>query len=244
MTATEIAQCPPGSVILLCIPRESQEETIERAAADAAPLLEPSGLCRGRIVSMKMSGGTDPNAFDSLALLIRRLIAAAGYSSHFDGLLLLDISDLNRNRDTERLKALGELLTMPDGLASCCRTVIYGPSSEEDMLRTAGPLDLSGTLRLGMLEEDSTQSLNRALQATCISFSSARTEKWIRSSIDRLCGQRGFDCVRYLRSAADSTSRITADSLQRMQDDPYSYYNRMLNAKETSRRSRKIGFGE
>lgn len=246
MKARDIAASKPGSAFLLCIPKGEQSSVIERVCSEVIPLMHTSGRCRAAITAMELTGDKEPNTFSDLFALCRKLITVSGLSSHFDGLLLLNIADLTGEKDAERLRALGELLDMKDGLFSRCRTVIYGPDDQAEVMRCAELLDFSGRLQAGGFEcETRSVGLEQQLKAAGVTCESRQVKDMIKKRLREMSGIKGFDAVKYLRSAADMQCRITAASLQAMEDNIYSYHNRLLSTERTREagKHRRMGFG-
>ena len=144
MNIAEIYKAAPGSRFLAVCSQRAQEEMVDTlCSAMPEEFREKTLLNAGPIVSMDIAPDDHPNRFSDLLGLCGKLIVSAGRRSHFEGLLLLNVSGLTASADRTRLKALGEVLALKDGLASKCVTLIYGPEKERDALPCADDLDFA-----------------------------------------------------------------------------------------------------
>jgi len=238
-----IHRTTPGSIFLFSDPGEEKQEARRQLARELPPFMKTSGLCKTKTLMMDMCGSPDPNAFSDLVALINKLIISAGYRDRYDGLLLLDIADLMTTGNEVRLAALGEFLSMPEGLASCCVTVLLGPKTEAELIACAELLDFSGKLQADSLElNESGRRLEELLGATGMKCTNVRLRRELDKSIAQFRQKKNFDAEKYLRAAADG-SEITQESFQRMVDNKYSYHNRLNAADRPVELQRKIGFG-
>lgn len=250
MQANQIFNAAPGTIILLYGEKHNIKElthSIQSSMPDDFKARTSLNSCS--IVSMDMCGDEKPNSFHDLAVLCSRLVISAGRRSHFEGLLMLNISDLiTRPEDADRLKALGEILSLKNGLASKCITLLYGPTKEKEILIAAENLDFDGKLRVrrfeGTSQEDSLQAL---LAHTHMSCTDKRAMRLLQSTIDEMQEQRQFDPLRFFQSCEAQEGIITKDSVWAALNDPYSYINRMKKAMPLSQRDEKntvhrIGF--
>ncbi len=250
MTIAQLFAKPPGSRILLNCPKDDLEEIIcgiNASIPDGFP--ERTVLNSCPMVSMEITGDEDPNSFRDLAALCGRLIAAAGRKSHFCGLVLLNISGLLKHpEDRHRLKALGEVMAIRDGLASKCVTVFYGVSTENECLTAADCLDFDGRLDVEQVRSRHWHASLRVMLGkagmTCATDEAARL---LKAALREVEGDKGFDAVRFLHSCGAGNDIITEDSLRSALEDPYSYMNR-FNRTRTGKPdrcpgSRRIGFG-
>ncbi|MBQ6173343.1 MAG: hypothetical protein IJK28_01830 [Clostridia bacterium] len=250
MKTAEIFAAEPGTVILLVGEEEDLHETaLGIAEALPASCRERAALNRSPMVSLEMIGERDPNSFHDLAMLCSRLITAAGRRSHFEGLLLLRISDLTEGGgDSDRLRALGEVLAAEDGPASQCVTVLWGPTEEAEVLRAADSLDFDGRLRIERCEPSGRGELLEDLLAGArLTCASEAAEDLLRRTLDGMRGERRFDPRRFLRSCA-AAGLITEESIRAALDAPLSYINRLKKGETAGERTarsapRRIGFG-
>ena len=249
MKAEQIFQARPGSVILLYGEKDSPAELAKRVCASMPEAFRGwAALNAGAVVSMELIGDDSPNSFRDLGALCARLITAAGRRSHFEGLLLLDTASLIQSRDADRLRALGEILAMPDGLASRCVTALTGPAKEDEVLFAADCLDFDGRLRVARLEPDEDQlQLAAVLNKARVGCASAEAAQMLQDALDSMRGEARFDPLNFIRSCAASQRVITVEMIRAVLDDPFSYLNRLSRQKAPQGRAqnpaaRRIGF--
>ena len=249
MKAAQIFDVTPGTRILLYC-EEGRVRDLTHGIYTSIPdtFRERTSLNSCSIISMDMCGDEAPNSFHDLAALCSRLVISAGKRSHFEGLLMLNISNLiGTPEDVDRLKALGELLSLCDGLASECITLFYGPTDEKEVLIAANNLDFDGRLRVESFEGTSHEETLHAMLAQA--HMCCRDEHAIgllQSTIEEMQGVCRFDPLHFLQSCAARDGAITDDSVQASLIDPFSYVNRLkktmaiLLSKKAS--DRRIGF--
>ncbi len=248
MNASEIYNLPMGSRALLLTLEENREEAISAlCAAMPDEFRRRADLNENTLVTMDMTPDNEPDHFRDLGALCGRLVTAAGRRSHFEGLLLLNISALmDMKENTCRLKALGELLAMPDGLASRCTTVLYGPGDDREMLLCADFLDADGCLVAAELEKSSVEfNLDEMLQQEKMICQSGAVKERLQAMLARMAGYKDFAPVKFLRSCR-SGNLITNESLDKAEKDPLSYMNRICRRAEMGvsvDNGRRIGFG-
>lgn len=245
MKAGDLYGAAPGSVFLVFAHEKDQAGMVEDVIAGANAGMKTSGLCAANIVTMDMIGGKGVNEFSDLSALCRKLITAAGYRHHFDGLLLLNISALMDKRNEARLRALGELLAMEKGLASGCRTLLFGPTNEIEMLFCAQLLDTAGRLQADVYEREAErESFPGCIRQAGVACQSRQIEGRVRRMMKEASGCPGYDAVKYLRAAAGEDGVICDKSLDKMETMPYSYHNRLFRELCTREfGERRIGFG-
>ena len=251
MKAEQVFEAEPGSVTLLYC-EEDRLEAMVSALQSSVPdrIRERAALNAARLVSMEMSHEDKPSDFHDLAALCARLITAAGRRSRFEGVLMLDVSDLlRRPEDFDRLRALGEVLAMDDGPASACTTLIYGPTDERQVLIAAEALDFASRLRVEPFEgADRRDSLDELLRDASMRSDSEASKELLRGALDEMRGDSEFDPLRFLKSCGGKDGVITEDSVCAALNNPYSYVNRLKKARalfEQRRRmmaDRRIGF--
>jgi len=231
MTINDIYTLSPGSRVLALCPEKAREALVENLCA-SMPRSFKTGteLNEFSVVSMDITLSIHPidaNSFKDLNTLCEKLIIAAGRRSHFRGLLLLDLSGFAGNYSANtRLKALGELLAMPDGLASECVTFIYGPKREEDLLNCADCLDFDGRLAIIDCSVPGKRGLDELLADagfTCDNDARQLLEDTISQMAD--CAE--FSASKFLRSCGNSEGVITAARIDELKNDPWSYINRV-----------------
>lgn len=161
---------------------------------------------------------------------------------------MLNISNLICTpEDVDRLKALGELLSLRNGLASECVTVFYGPTDEKEVLIAANNLDFDGRLRVECFEGTSHEgTLQSMLAQAHMRCSDEHAVGLLQSTIEEMQGMCRFDPLHFLQSCAPRDGVITDDSVQASLEDPFSYVNRLkktmaiLLSKKAS--AQRIGF--
>lgn len=246
MKSLDIICSLPGSLFLLLCPESDQEAMLdELCVAAKVGLKERTRLNSCRIASMDMSSsGEGKNEFGDLSRLCGKLVICAGKRSHFEGLLLLNISSLLDRSDNElRLKALGEVLALPHGLASQCITVLYGPTDEEELLSCADLLDYDGRLRVGAYESGSEHtSVKSVMYRARLQCDSFETINRLRALVSDMAKERDCNLDKLVRSCC-SGGTITEASISAQLDDPYSYINRFKRTtKPRVNKERRIGF--
>ena len=251
MKASEVFEAAPGSVTLLYCEDEHLEEMVTSIRSSVPEhIKERASLNASTMISMEMCPEETPNGFHDLAVLCSRLITAAGKRSHFEGVLLLNVASLLlRPEDFDRLRALGEVLTIEDGLASECTTLIYGPTDEMEVLIAADALDFDGHLKVEHFETvDHRDSLEELLHGACLLPTSEKTMTLLQSTINEMHDERRFDPLRFVQSCSKSRGMITEDSVQAVLDDPFSYVNRLkktrvlIEQRKNQLADRRIGF--
>lgn len=248
MKTQELYELPGGTRVLLQLSEGGREEGIGGLCASMPESFrQRADLNENTLVSMDITTDSDPGRFSDLAALCSRLVTAAGRRSHFEGLLLLNISELMEpDCDEPRLKALGELLAMPDGLASRCVTVLYGPRNQRELLICADLLDADGCLMAAELEDSSRcLTLAQLLEREQLSCESREVQEQLQEVMTRMAAYRDFMPVKLLRSCR-AGGLITRASLDRAVSDPLSYMNRICKRAElgvTNESARRIGFG-
>ena len=248
MKAEQIFGLAPGTVTLLWCAGLSREDAIYSiVSAMPEAFKRRTELNECSCVQMTVTGESDPNSFRSLSSLYAKLIRAAGTQSHYAGLLLLDIAGLTEHgTDRDRLRALGELLTVEDGPASRCVTLLLGPEKENDMLLAADLLDFDGRLEVTEYEDASRRpQLRELMRSSGLRCDGAESEKLTSRALKELAEVRRFDPVRFLRSCAGPEGVITAGSVRDALTEPFSYVNRLkrMNAIGPERRREPvIGF--
>ncbi|MBQ8150343.1 MAG: hypothetical protein IJ041_07475 [Clostridia bacterium] len=248
MNVNEIYQLPMGSRVLLLVSEGSREEMIGAlCAAMPEAFRRRADLNENTLVTMDMTPDSEQARFSDLSALCSRLVTAAGRRSHFEGLLLLNISELmDLKENTGRLKALGELLAMPDGLASRCTTVLYGPRDDREMLLCADLLDADGCLVAAELKKSCMNlTLDEMLQQEKMICQDRTVKERLLLVMAQMNEYKDFVPVKFLRSCR-SGNLITRESLDRVEQDPLSYMNRICRRAEMGASvdtGRRIGFG-
>ena len=237
----------PGSRVLGACPGKAQEEMIDAGcAAMPAAFRARTALNDCAVTSMDVVPDDHPNHFSSLVGLCAKLIAAAGKRSHFEGLLIVNVSGLPPiPANVIRLKALGELLAMKDGLASRCITLMYGPEQERELLACADCLDFDGRLKVIHYEQPNKLPLSDLLDRETLRCASPEIEQLLESTLDDLSAYEQFNAARFLRTCGDEGGLITERTVSDMLQDPYSYINRVKKAAKLRMEDgpqRRIGF--
>ena len=241
----------PGTRILLHCSTEDATEEIISGICSSIPdsFREKAHLNSCSVLSMEISGDDHPNGFRDLAVLCNRLVISAGKRSHFAGLLLLNISSLlKKKEDQNRLKALGEVLSVKGGLASQCITIFYGAGTEKEYLVAADCLDFDGNLMVEHVESPRLEvSVQAMLKEADMTISSDQAVLLLQSAITEMQEEIKFDTNRFFRSCTAQEGIITENSIQTALDDPYSYINRFkkmkeILSKEKEKSGRRIGF--
>lgn len=247
MNFKEIYTSAPGSRLLLFCGQAMQERMAESICLAMPPAFgQRAALNASSITAMDIAPDSSPNSFGDLASLCARLIAAAGRRSHYEGLLLLNIGALLRPaQDTIRLKALGELLAMKEGLASECVTVLYGPCREGEALACADALDFDGRLRISRYEQTRALSLPDLLERAALRCDTSETERLLESTLQEMADFENFNANRFVMACRDDPGLITLRSVRRTLGDPYSYINRVrkgIGGRDCEGGSRRMGF--
>lgn len=251
MKASEVFKAAPGSVTLLYCEDEHLEEMVTSIRSSVPEhIKERASLNANTMISMEMSPEETPNGFHDLAVLCSRLITAAGKRSHFEGVLLLNVASLlQRPEDFDRLRALGEVLAIEDGLASECTTLIYGPTDEREVLIAADALDFDSRLKVEQFETAAHQnSLEELLHGACLTPTSETTMTLLQNTLNEMRDERRFAPLRFVRSCSQNRGMITEDSVKTVLDDPFSYVNRLKKTRELIEQrkkeltDRRIGF--
>lgn len=248
MKAQDIYELPGGTRVLLQLSEAAREEEIGGLCASMTDSFRHrADLNENTLVSMDITADSDPGRFSDLGALCSRLVNAAGRRSHFEGLLLLNISELMEPvADEARLKALGELLALPDGLASRCVTVLYGPRMQRELLVCADLLDADGCLVAAELEDSSLSlTLGELLKREQLICENKEVQQRLQEVMTRMTEYKDFVPVKLLRSCRTG-SLITRASLDRVIGDPMSYMNRICKRAElgvANESARRIGFG-
>ena len=250
MKATDIYQARPGDMLLLCC-RQGRTEDMVRAILHAMPqaMRDAAALNAFPALTMELCPDETPGSFRDLSALCGKLILAAGKRSHFGGLLLLNLAGLMQEPfEPDRLRALGEVLDMPDGLASRCVTVFYGPTDEEQLLILADLLDFSGRLQTAWFDLPAKQvSLKTHLKAAGLACASPKAARLMEAALEEMREEERFSPLRFLQSCAAGASTITEHSARAAISDPYSYLNRWKKLRELEEdkeknANRRIGF--
>ena len=251
MKASEVFEAAPGSVTLLYCEDEHLEEMVTSIRSSVPEhIKERASLNASTMISMEMCPEETPNGFHDLAVLCSRLVTSAGKRSHFEGVLLLNVASLLlRPEDFDRLRALGEVLAIEDGLASECTTLIYGPTDEMEVLIAAEALDFDGHLKVEHFETvDHRDSLEELLHGACLLPTSEKAMTLLQSTINEMHDERRFDPLRFIQSCSKSRGMITEDSVKTVLDDPFSYVNRLkktrvlIEQRKNQLADRRIGF--
>lgn len=245
MNPNDVYACAPGSRLLLFCSLPLQESMVESICLAMPPLLrQKTALNTSPITTMDIAPDSSPNHFSDLVSLCARLIAAAGRRSHYEGLLLLNIDALlHPAQDTLRLKALGELLAMPDGLASACITVLYGPDKESEALACADALDFDGRLRIICYDQPLAPSLQELLERASLRCDTSETEHMLESVLEEMANCERFNAGRFVKTCGNGLGLITENSVRQTLVDPYSYINRIRRGiGKPDSNTRRIGF--
>lgn len=242
MVTRELFRLTPGDVILLSCSAAIRESMTESVSALMPPEFAERTLYNtSPVIHVDVAHDDRPGNFADLANLIGRLILAGGKRSRFRGMLVINIEGLNPSFDEERLKALGELLNDPGGLASECVTVIHGPQNETDLLTYAELLDTDGRLLADVWEREET-TLEEALRSLNLKPEDEDTAALLKSALRGTEGSRGFDLSRYLTSLASGDGIITRADIEKSTAAPLSYLNRCKTRNKSARNERVIGF--
>lgn len=234
MTVSDILHGAPGSRTFVICGRKEQESMVE-AVCVAVPdsLREKAALNFCCITLMDMASDKQPNRFSDLQNLCVKLIYAAGKRSHFEGILFLNVSAPAKAKDRGmRMKALGELLAMKEGLASRCTTILYGPSEERSMILCTEQLDFDRTLRVGRYEPVPHPSLDEVLNQASLRCESSEAEAMLSSAINCMAQCSGFRAERFVLACSDGQGVITERAVSEALQDPYPYINRIKKAAE------------
>ncbi|MBQ7851064.1 MAG: hypothetical protein IJ343_15165 [Clostridia bacterium] len=228
MRITDVYTGAPGSRFLISCPVKAQEDMVTAlCAAMPEEFRRRTRLNVSPIASMDLAPDDSPSRFNDLLGLCGKLITSAGQRSHFEGLLLLNVSALaETGKDSMRLRALGEMLATPDGLASRCITVIYGPHREKELLACADDLDFDGRLKVLPYEQPARETLSALLEQAGLSFADAAAEKLMKKTLKELGDAEGFSAGKLVRICGNGHGLITAQTIRDLLDDPYSYINR------------------
>ncbi len=250
MTINELFDRPQGSVILLLC-AEHEQNTLVNALLDKAKQRFQSSrsLNSCAAVSMQLRCGSVWENFDALSALYANLHLSAGYRSHFEGLTLLDIGELCQGPEKrERLGALGEMLLMPDGIASRSRSVLYMDGDEGALLEAAEYLDFNGRLCVSLYEPaKDTGALDALLAQAQARCEGREAASLMRQTLIQLDGLQGFRPESFLNSLCPQGGLIRLPALQGALNDPLSYVNRVkrqnaLRPAQTPCSARTIGF--
>lgn len=247
MDIADIYACAPGSRFLVACPSGAQEDMLYTLCASMPPTFQSrAALNSSAVASMDMAPDDNPNRFSDLIGLCTKLISAAGWRSHFEGLLILNIAALaSAPGNAMRLKALGELLAMQDGLASQCITLLYGPESERDILTVADPLDFDGRLKVIRYEPPARRSLAELLAESKLRCASPQVGPLLESTLADMAGYADFNAAKFIRICGNSKGLITEGAVSALLNDPYSYVNRIQKAgkrRGEDTEGRRIGF--
>lgn len=247
MSITDIYAYAPGTRLLVSCPSKSQEDMLDTIYSSMpSTFKDRTCLNSSSITSMDISPDENPNRFGDLLGLCAKLISAAGKRSHFEGLLIVNIAALVATPgNTVRLKALGELLAMKDGLASKCITLLYGPEKEAELLTCADCLDFDGRLKVFCYEQSNKLPLSDLLAKSKLRCASAEIERLLESTLTDMASYEDFNAGKFVRICSNERGTITEGAVRNMLNDPYSYVNRIrkaanLRSEETPKR--KIGF--
>lgn len=237
----------PGSRFLASCPSKAQEDMLDYIYASMpATFKARTALNSSSVTSMDIAPDETPNRFSDLLGLCTKLVSAAGKRSHFEGLLIINISALSPTPDnTIRLKALGELLSMKDGLASQCITLLYGPEKECELLVCADHLDFDGKLKVVCYEQANKLSLSDLLTKSKLRCASPEVERLLESTLADMSSYEDFNAEKFVRFCGNARGIITESSVSEMMNDPYSYIGRIrktANLRIEEPAKRKIGF--
>ncbi|MGN1019217.1 MAG: hypothetical protein ACI4O7_02485 [Aristaeellaceae bacterium] len=247
MTATDISTAAPGSRFLIACDAQELEGMVETICEAASTALKAKAALNACVVtSMDMTPDDSPNRFSDLVSLCGKLVAAAGHRSHFEGLLLLNIAPLISFPDnTIRLKALGEWLCIPKGLASRCITLLYGPANERDLLACADLLDFDGKLRVGHYDLPVRHLLlSELLASSALQCATPEAEQLLENAINDMKPYQNFSPCKFLKTCGNTFGFITARAISDALQDPFSYINRIRKASDRADQTsgRRIGF--
>ena len=247
MNITDVFTCSPGSRVLVACAQRTQESMIDVLCSSMpSTFKEKTHLNSTSIASMDIAPDDNSNRFSDLHGLCAKLIIAAGRRSHFEGLLLLNVSALASSPgNTMRLKALGEFLAVPEGLSSRCITIIYGPDKERDIISCADHLDYDGRLKVICYEQPNKLSLSELLVKSSLRCASPEIEHLLESTLTDMSGYEDFNASKFVRICSNERGVITAHGMNEMLNDPYSYINRIKKAAKLQSEdplARKIGF--
>lgn len=249
MNITDVFACVPGSRILVACEPKAQESMIDTLCS-SMPLTfkAKTSLNSTSIASMDIVPDDNPNRFSDLHGLCAKLVNAAGRRSHFEGLLLLNVSALVSSfGNAIRLKALGEFLSIPEGLSSRCITVLYGPYKERDIISCADHLDFDGRLKVICYELPRKLPLSELLTKSSLRCASSEIEYLLESMLKDMSIYEDFSASRFVRICSNERGVITAHEIDEMLSEPYSYMNRIKRAAKLQFEDptvRKIGFRE
>jgi len=226
MTVNDIYNLSPGTRVLAACPEKAREALLESLCASMPQSFKTeTELNRYAVASMDITPDQDPRAFSDLHGPCAKLVSAAGRRSRFRGLLLLDISGFRGGARDMRLKALGELLAMPDGLASECVTFIHGAETEQDLLRLADALDFDGSLVIKDRLAAEKRGLDELLADTGLTCET-NAAQLLEDTLSQMSGCTDFNELKFLRSCGNREGVITADRITSLKNDPWSYINR------------------
>lgn len=247
MKPAEIYMLAPGSRVLISCSVRAQEMMIENLCSSMPDDFEIAArLNTCSVAFMDIAADRRTNGFGDLHELCRKLISVAGRRSHFRGLLFLNIAGLKPTDDNRmRLKALGEMLALRDGLASECVTVLYGPDNERDLLLTANLLDFDGRLNVTVFEPHRAAGIYEMLMECGLRTENSRARAALEAALKEVECCADFDAVKFLRSCADDGGIITAKRIRELLDEPYSYINRVrkaVSAAPETRACKTVGF--
>lgn len=242
MVTKNLFRLHPGDVILLSCSGESRESMTESVSALVPAEFAARTLYNtSPVIHVDVAHDERPGRFADLAGLIGRLILAGGKRSRYRGMLVVNIEGLNPVIDDERLKALGELLNDPDGLASECVTVIHGPQNEQELLTYAELLDTDGRLLADEWEKEET-TLEEALLTLALKTEDEDTGALLKAALRGTEGCSSFDLSRYLTSLASDGGIITRADIEKSTAAPLSYLNRCKKRSKNAQNERIIGF--
>lgn len=246
MKTNEIINARPGTRFLLSCEPQDCESLVETIIKEIAPVIKRKTLLNSSaIATMDMLSDERPNSFSDLHGLVAKLILSAGRRSHFEGLFLLNITGLvDVTQNAPRLKALGELLAVSNGLASRCITVMYGPADDRELIDCSALLDFDGKLRVGAFEGTTgNRDLRWLLSEIGARCETPEAERLLGDALNRAAGNKSFLPGKMIRALDDGTGVIRTQSIRQMLDDSYSYLNRTIRATAvTEDREKRIGF--
>ena len=246
MNIADIYKAAPGSRFLaVCGQREQEEMIGSLCSAMPEEFRARTLLNAGPIVSMDVAPDDHPNRFSDLLGLCGKLVISAGRRSHFEGLLLLNVSGLTASADRMRLKALGEVLALKDGLASKCVALIYGPEKEKEILQCADDLDFDGRLKVISFERSAEPEMNELLEKYRMRCGSVKARKLVQTVLNEMAEYEGFNAGKFIRTCGNDEGVINAETVSGMLDDPYSYVNRIRKTgklRGVDMSERRIGF--
>lgn len=246
MNYLDMIRSLPGSRFLVLCSEADQEGMVDEMCTTAEAYFEERARLNAcSIASMDMSShGEGSNEFSDLARLCGKLVVCAGRRSHFEGLLLLNVSSLLDDTDNAlRLKALGEMLSLRQGLASRCITMLYGPADEEELLSCADLLDFDGRLRVGAYESKRDHiDIKELMIRASLQCDTSETSRRLQTLLSDMAKERNCNLDKLVRNCSLGGT-ITDASISAQLDDPYSYVNRFKrNAKPRGTKERRIGF--